>query len=475
MHAHSLPLPGICLTRRRKARPGDRAPLAVSASPPFLRDRPFDNVTYVRVRGKFALAVTLSLAWLIFTIWMAMPWMRDLARLSNWPIALLVIGGIALVPGLMNAFLAASLLLDRRPLRRSWDGYPAISILIAAFNEEAAILQTLQSLARQAYPGEMEAIVIDDGSTDGTAALVASLNHPWLRLLRQPENLAKSAALNRGLAEARFDLIVTLDADSSLYKNALRNLVERYLSDPPGTRAVAGTMLVGNSRDTWITKAQEWDYFHGIAAIKRMQSLFHGTLVAQGAFSIYDRSAIEEVGGWAECVGEDIVLTWAMLSRGWRVGYAEDACCFTNAPAGLRGFIGQRRRWARGLMEAFRRHPRILLVLRMSMFFVCWNLLFPWLDFAYTMVFLPGVVLALFGIYWVAGPMTLALLPMALLMNLLMYRISLRMFDTQGLRVRRNIGGFLMYAFAYSLVLQPVSMIGYASELLGLRKSWGAR
>jgi poly-beta-1,6-N-acetyl-D-glucosamine synthase len=321
----------------------------------------------------------------------------------------------------------------------------------------------------------MEAIVIDDGSTDGTADLVASLNHPWLRLLRQPANLAKSAALNRGLAEARFDLIITLDADSYLYKDALRNLVERYLSDPPGTRAVAGTMLVQNSRDTWITKAQEWDYFHGIAAIKRMQSLFHGTLVAQGAFSIYDRSAIEEVGGWAECVGEDIVLTWAMLSRGWRVGYAEDACCFTNAPAALKGFVGQRRRWARGLMEAFRRHPRILLVRRMSTFFIGWNLLFPWLDFAYTTAFLPGVVLALFGIYWVAGPMTLALLPMALLMNLLMYRISLRMFDTQGLRVRRNVGGFLMYAFAYSLVLQPVSMIGYASELLGLRKSWGAR
>ena len=463
------------MIRRHRAGPGDRAPLRVSTSPPTLRARPYAHFAYVRVRGKFALAMALSLAWLIFTIWIAMPWMRDLARLTNWPIALLVIGGIALVPGLMNAFLAVSLLLDRRPRRRSWDGYPAISILIAAFNEEASILQTLQSLARQTYPGEMEAIVIDDGSTDGTAALVASLNHPWLRLLRQPENLAKSAALNRGLAEARFDLIVTLDADSSLYKNALRNLVERYLSDPPGTRAVAGTMLVGNSRDTWITKAQEWDYFHGIAAIKRMQSLFHGTLVAQGAFSIYDRSAIEEVGGWAECVGEDIVLTWAMLSRGWRVGYAEDACCFTNAPAGLKGFIGQRRRWARGLMEAFRRHPRILLGARMSTFFVCWNLLFPWLDFAYTMVFLPGVVLALFGIFWVAGPMTLALLPMALLMNLLMYRISLRMFDTQGLRVRRNVGGFLMYAFAYSLVLQPVSMIGYASELLGLRKSWGAR
>jgi biofilm PGA synthesis N-glycosyltransferase PgaC len=425
------------------------------------------------VRGKFALTVVLSVAWLALTIWIALPWMSDLARLTNWPVALFVIGGIAFVPGLMNAFLAVSLMLDRRPPRQSCARYPAVSILIAAYNEEQSIVETLKSLAVQDYPGELDVIVIDDGSTDRTATLVETFDHSWVRLLRQTTNRNKAAALNCGLAAARFGLIITLDADSYLYKDALRNLVERYLSDPPGTRAVAGTMLVQNSRASWATKAQEWDYFHGIAAIKRMQSFFHGTLVAQGAFSIYDRSAIEEVGGWAECVGEDIVLTWAMLERGWRIGYAEDACCFTNAPEDLKKFVHQRRRWARGMLEAFRRHPRILLIPRMSTFFVCWNLLFPWLDFVYTAAFIPGVILALFGIYWIAGPMTLALLPMALLMNLLMYRISAGMFDKQGLRVRHNIGGFLVYAFAYSLVLQPVSVAGYVSELLGMRKSWG--
>jgi biofilm PGA synthesis N-glycosyltransferase PgaC len=419
--------------------------------------------------------MALSLCWLVFTTWIALPWMRDLARLASWPVAVLVVGGIALVPGLMNAFLATSLLLDRRPPRCSFDHYPGISILIAAYNEEASIVETLQSLAQQNYPGEFEALVIDDASSDNTARNVELLHYPWVRLLRQTTNLAKSAALNRGLAAARFNLIVTLDADSYLYKDALRNLVERYLSDPPGTRAVAGTMLVRNSRENWVTKAQEWDYFDGIAATKRMQSFYHGTLVAQGAFSIYERKALEEVGGWAECVGEDIVLTWAMLARGWRIGHAEDACCFTNAPERLMAFAGQRRRWARGMMEAFRRHPEILLIPRLSTFFVYWNLFFPWLDFAYTVAFIPGVILALFGIYWIAGPMTLALLPMSLLMNLLMYRISARMFDAQGLRVRRNVAGFLIYAFAYSLVLQPVSVGGYISELMGLRKSWGTK
>jgi len=433
------------------------------------------HFAYLDVRAKFALALLLSVGWLVLTIWIALPWMRDLARLSNWPVAVLVVGGIALVPGLMNAFLVVSLLLDRRPPRRSFEHYPAVTILIAAYNEEQSIEDTLQSVALQRYPGDLEVLVIDDGSTDRTALVVDKLQYPWLRLLRQTSNLAKAAALNRGLAAARFDLIVTLDGDSYLYTNALRNLVERYLSDPAGTKAVAGTMLVGNSRDTWVTKAQEWDYFHGIAAVKRMQSLFHGTLVAQGAFSIYDRKALEEIGGWVDCVGEDIVLTWAMLSRGWRVGHAEDACCFTNAPDELKVFAHQRRRWARGMMEAFRRHPGILLVPRMSTFFICWNLLFPWLDTVYTLAFIPGVIMALFGIYWIAGPMTLALLPMALLVNILMYRVSIKMFGAQRLRVRRNVAGFLMYVFGYSFVLQPISVAGYVSELLGLRKSWGTK
>lgn len=427
------------------------------------------------VNTKFALAMVLSLAWFAFTIWIALPWMRDLARLANWPVAILVIGGIALVPGFMNAFLAVSLLIDRRPPRSSFDRYPAITILIAAYDEEESIAETLQSIAAQNYPGQFEAIVIDDASTDGTVRVVESLQYPWLRLIKQESNLSKAAALNRGLAAARFNLIVTLDGDSYLYSDALRNLVERYLSDPPGTKAVAGTMLVRNSRLNWVTKAQEWDYFDGIAAIKRMQSFYHGTLVAQGAFSIYDRDALEKIGGWVECVGEDIVLTWAMLARGWRIGHAEDACCFTNAPDRLGRFASQRRRWARGMMEAFRRHPSILFVPRLSTFFVYWNLLFPWLDFAYTVAFIPGVILALFGVYWIAGPMTLALLPMSLLMNLLMYRISARMFDAQGLRVRRNVGGFFIYVFAYSLILQPVSVGGYISEMLGLRKSWGTK
>jgi len=127
------------------------------------------------------------------------------------------------------------------------------------------------------------------------------------------------------------------------------------------------------------------------------------------------------------------------------------------------------------MMEAFRQHPRILVAPRMSTLFVWWNLLFPWLDLAYTIFFIPGVILALFGTYWIAGPLTLILLPMALLMNYVMYRIGRDMFSTQGLQVRRNPVGFLIYAFVYSLILQPASVAGHFSEILGLRKTWGSK
>ena len=457
------------LARRR--RPAVRPPRPGEPAPPPKQHRR----VYLTPRGKFTVAMIVSFLWFAFSLWVALPWMRDLAELAGWFLSIVIVGGIALVPGLMNAFLAVSLLLDRRPPRQPSNRYPGVSILIAAYNEGDWIARTLVSIERQDYNGEIDVIVIDDCSTDDTAAVVEADPRPWLRLLRQERNMGKASALNRGLTEAKFDLIVTIDADSYLYGDALRHIVERYCTDPPGTRAVAGTMLVGNSRETWVTRAQEWDYFHGIAAVKRMQSMYHGTLVAQGAFSLYERQAVLDAGGWPDVVGEDIVLTWAMLERGFRIGHAEDACCFTQAPDRLSMFIHQRRRWARGMLEAFRRHPRIFRVMRMSTFFVGWNLLFPWLDATYTLVFVPGLVLACFGIYWIVGPMTLALLPMALLLNFVMFRIGRRMFRKQDLRVRRNISGFIIYVIAYSLILQPASVAGYISEVFGLEKSWGTK
>jgi len=435
------------------------------------------------VRLKFAVAITVALLWTLFSVWLSARWLDELGAVTHPLFALFAITFIAYVPGFMNCFLVTSLLLDRRPRRRPLDHYPGVSILVAAFNEADAIADTIESAAHEAYPGRMEIMVLNDGSTDGTvgAAKRAKAKLPsnpdvTVRILDYPHNRGKAAVLNTGLKQASHDLIVTIDGDTRLEAGALTNIVERMLSDPAGTVAVAGAVLVRNSHENLMTGAQEWDYFHGIAAVKRMQSMYHGTLVAQGAFSIYQRSAIEEVGGWPQCVGEDIVLTWALLKRGYRIGYAEDAVVFTNAPETFRQFALQRKRWSRGLVEALHHHEDLLFKPRLTVMFIWWNLLFMPLDLVYTFIFLPGIVAAIFfQVFWIAGPMTLAVLPLAGLWNLVIYRAQRRTMKQENLQLRHNRGGLLFYLVVYTLLMQPVCVWGYWSELLGLTKKWGTK
>jgi biofilm PGA synthesis N-glycosyltransferase PgaC len=409
--------------------------------------------------------------------------MQSLSDETHPLFALFAITFIAYVPGFMNTFLVASLLLDQRPGRRQPSAYPPLTILVAAYQEERAIGETIRSIARSGYPGAIELLVLNDGSTDGTADIagnaIAGLEvapKGQLRLVDFKTNRGKSAVLNDGLALAKHDLIVTVDGDSLLHPGALTRIVERLLSDPDHTQAVAGAILVRNSRENIVTGAQEWDYFHGIAAVKRMQSLYQGTLVAQGAFSLYRRDALKAVGGWQDVVGEDIVLSWAMLNKGYRIGYAEDAIAWTNAPSTFRQFARQRQRWSRGLIEALNQHESLLFKPRLTQMFIWWNLLFLPLDFTYSFIFIPGVIAALvFQIYWVAGLMTLAVIPIALLWNGVIFREQAKMFREQGLKVRHNTRGLIFYLACYALMMQPICVWGYAVEALGLKKKWGTK
>lgn len=437
---------------------------------------------YLSVRAKFGLSLSIAMLWTALSVFLSQRWLNDLAIVAGWAFAVIAIGFIAYVPGFMNAFLISTLLFDRKPPLQSVQNFPGVTVLVAAYNEAAGIADTLISLAKQDYAGPYQVIILNDGSTDNTAAIVREqLNKLSLpgnasfRLMDFEKNRGKSAVLNDGLVAARHDLIVTVDGDSWVRADGLTNIVSRLLSDPSDTQAVAGAVMVRNSRANLLTRAQEWDYFHGIAAVKRMQGMYHGTLVAQGAFSLYRRAALEEVGGWPERVGEDIVVSWALLTRGYRIGYAANAFAFTNAPEKFRQFALQRKRWSRGLMEAFKLYWPLLFRARMSTLFIWWNVLFLPLDLIYTFVFIPGLILALFGIFWIAGPLTLAVLPLAALWNIVIFRIQRDVFQREGMAVRRNRGGFFFYALAYSLLMQPVCVWGYIVELMGLRKAWDTK
>lgn len=447
----------------------------------FVRNTAASGV-YIPVHTKFAIALSIAIVWTAFSVWLSQPWLHDLADIVGWTLAIFVITFIAYVPGFMNSFLISSILLDRRPARTRLEHYPDISILVACYNEAENIGKTIASLALQDYPGRMEVLILDDGSTDGTAeaarvailAIKTNADHTF-SIVQGGSNIGKAGVLNLGLEMGSSDIVLTIDGDCWIYEDAVQRLVERYANDPINTRAVAGAVLVSNSRKNWLTKAQEWDYFHGIAAVKRMQSMYQGTLVAQGAFSLYDRAALNEVGGFPACVGEDIVVTWALLERGYRVGYCEDAVAFTNVPEEFKIFAHQRKRWSRGLIEAFKMHGRLLFKPRLTTLFIWWNLLFLPLDLVYTFAFIPGLVLALFGYFYLAGILTLLVLPLAALWNYVIFLVQQKMFKKQDLEVRDNIGGFLFYVLGYSLLMQPVCVWGYVSELFGMSKRWGTK
>ncbi len=429
---------------------------------------------YFPVRLKFIITVIVAALWFFFCATWAQPWINQLSLIVPRQLAVFLILTIALIPGFMYAFTLFSLIMDRRPAQKPLEQYPPLTVLIAAYNEEEQLRGCVESVLKQDYPAQLEIIVVDDGSTDRTLTILNSFPDPRIRVIAVDHG-GKANALNRGLPLSSYDLVVTIDADTYLYKQALQRIVGRLLTDPTNTVAVAGTVLVRNSRESMITRMQEWDYFHGIASAKRIQSLYQGTLVAQGAFSLFRKQAVLEAGGWPDKIGEDIVLTWALLRRGGRIGFAEDAVCFTTVPTKYGIFYQQRRRWSRGMIEGFKSHPHVLLIPRLSTLFIYWNLLFPVLDVVYLFVFLPGLVAAFFGHYFIAGPTTLAVLPLALLLNYIMFHVQQRMFLSRGLKVRRNFVAFIWYAFCYQIVMVPACVAGYASEIMSLKKQWGTK
>ena len=429
---------------------------------------------YIRVRTKFIFNLVVSVIWFAGCFYLSMPWIRDLAHYIYIIPAVFIVMSIALVPGFMYMFLLISYLTDKRKNKPFLGEYPPVTILVAAYNEESSIQFTLTSLKSQDYPAGLEVILIDDGSLDKTLEKAQEVDLDNLRILNASHG-GKAAALNYGFRHATTDYIITIDADTYLQPQAIKHLMAKLLTGPQGTVACAGSVYVKNSRASFMTKVQEWDYFHAIAVIKRSQSFYQGTLVAQGAFSVYEKKILEEVNGWPEVVGEDIVLTWAILNKGYRVDFAESAISFTNAPETYKQFFFQRSRWARGLFEALHAYPSILLRPQMFTFYIYWNICFIIFDNVFFFVFVPGIIAAFFGYYFVAGPMTLAVLPLGFIGNLVFYVGQRDLFAKNGLKVRKNMMGFICYVLFYQFMMNPAVIYGYLSELFRRKKTWGTK
>ncbi|MEQ7010090.1 bifunctional polysaccharide deacetylase/glycosyltransferase family 2 protein [Actinopolymorpha sp. B17G11] len=271
-------------------------------------------------------------------------------------VVLLVLVGIA-----MFTRFATMLVLARRHARqRNSPGFtwgPAVtepvSIIVPAYNERECIANTVLSLAPREHP--LEIIVVDDGSTDGTADIVEALGLPSVTVVRQ-ENAGKAAALNTGISWASHQIIVMMDGDTVFEPTTVGELIKPFADARIG--AVAGNAKVGN-RDTMIGRWQHIEYVMGFNLDRRMYDVLRCMPCIPGAVGAFRRSALRDAGLMSDdTLAEDTDVTMALHRAGWDVVYAEHARAWTEAPGTLSQLWRQRYRWSYGTMQAMWKHRR---------------------------------------------------------------------------------------------------------------------
>jgi cellulose synthase/poly-beta-1,6-N-acetylglucosamine synthase-like glycosyltransferase/peptidoglycan/xylan/chitin deacetylase (PgdA/CDA1 family)/spore germination protein YaaH len=230
-----------------------------------------------------------------------------------------------------------------------------INVVIAAYNEGRVIAGTLRSLLNTDYRGEIEVVVVDDGSADETAAEVerCSQRDPRVHLLQQ-ENRGKARALQRALSAARHNIIVFIDADTQCQRDTLRHLVQPFADR--GVAAVSGHAKVGNLR-TFIAQCQALEYTCGFNLDRRAYDRWNCMTVVPGAISAMRRDVIAQAGGLSlDTLAEDTDLTLALHRQRHRIVYAPRAVAWTEAPESVRSLARQRFRWAYGTLQCLWKH-----------------------------------------------------------------------------------------------------------------------
>ena len=230
-----------------------------------------------------------------------------------------------------------------------------VSIVIAAYNEGKVIHATLQSLLKTDYQGELDVVVVDDGSRDDTAIEVEKVaaTDGRVRLIRQ-QNHGKARALQRGIAAARNELIVFIDADTHCQRQTLPRLLAPFID--PDIGGVSGHAKVGNLR-SFIARCQSLEYIVGFNLDRRAYTRWNCITVLPGAISAIRKQAIDRAGGLSlDTLAEDTDLTLSLHKQQLRSVYVPGAVAWTEAPETVRTLSRQRFRWAYGTLQCLWKH-----------------------------------------------------------------------------------------------------------------------
>ncbi len=235
---------------------------------------------------------------------------------------------------------------------------PFMSIIVPAYNEEKTIVNCIQSLQSLDY-ANYETIIVDDGSTDKTYQQAIQSKTEKTKIIHQ-ENKGKANALNAGIQQSRGDIVLTVDADTILEKQALRKIAYRFATND-AIGAVAGNVKV-KPEPKLINNLQSAEYTTGINLVRKSQSILGCVMIVPGPVAALKRDAIEKAGYFSdETFAEDFDITLNILKSGSRIEYEEESLAFTDAPKNVEDIVKQRRRWYRGMIQVLDKHRNMYL------------------------------------------------------------------------------------------------------------------
>ena len=272
---------------------------------------------------------------------------------------------------------------------------PGITIIVPAYNEEKVISESVKSLLEMKYP-KLEILVVNDGSSDNTLDklknnfkliivtreidenidtepirdIYNSIEEKRLTVIDK-ENGGKADALNTGINYARTDLVLAIDADTLVEKNALQKLVREYMRTDSRVVAIGGIVRVLNNCSVissevikaklpkkFIPGMQVMEYIRAFLLGRSGWSRINSLPIISGAFGLFEREGLIEIGGYRiDTVGEDIDAVVRLHKKmkqdkeEYKISFLPDPVCWTQVPEKIKTLSRQRARWQRGLIE----------------------------------------------------------------------------------------------------------------------------
>ena len=299
---------------------------------------------------------------------------------------------------------------------------PPVTVALSCKNEEGSIGRTIDCIFASDYPREkLQVIAVDDGSSDATWEEMtrAQARHPGVELIRFEQNRGKRHGMGAAARRATGDVVVYVDSDSFVRRDALRRIVQGFAD--PEVGAVCGHAKVENANDNFLTKMQEVRYYVAFRIVKAAESLFSTVTCCSGCLAAYRRKPLMEVLdvwlaqsflGRSATFGDDRSLTNFMLRR-WRVIYDSTAVCATIVPSTMHQFFRQQLRWKKSWIREsllaslfmWKRHP-------LAAFYFYLGVVFPLVSPAVVFIalVLPLVGLGDFSYMYIYGTTLMALL-----------------------------------------------------------------